>query len=515
MHPGNHALRHPHKPAVILPDAATSTSYGQLDTNATRLAGALRDRGLVAGDVVAILADSASQAFETYWAALRSGLTVTPIDCSLSLEETAYLINDSGARALVVSADLGELATALRPLTPSVEVRLAFGGAVEQHEPYASVVSGAQRALSEPARGRAMFYTAGVTSRPRGVRVVAPDGEPDEHTRRLGALLTRVCGIDSDTVLLSDMPFADALATQVSGAVHGEGGTVVATTRQSPETLLATIQRYRPTVLHLTPAMLVRLLKLPQRIRDGYDATSLRAVIHSGAPCPPQAKQRAIEWLGPIVHEFYSGAERAGMTVIDAEQWLARPGSVGRSVLGAIRICDEDGAELPCDQVGTVYFERPSASFWYHNAPRLTANAQHPIQPNWATMGDLGYLDAAGFLYLVDRGGFVINTKNGPVYPRAVEDLLVMHPRVADAAVVGVSDEQDGQQVRAVVVPADGVDAGHELARELIELAAARASSGAVPRGVDFADTVPRTASGKLTKRALMRKYALADGVVL
>ncbi|GAA5129717.1 AMP-binding protein [Haloechinothrix salitolerans] len=513
MHQGIRAAPDPVKPAVIAAESAVSLSYGELTENSARLAGALHARGLERGDVVAILADLSPCGFETYWAALSSGLTFTPIDCSLSLEETAYVINDSGARALVVSAELDDLATELRPLTPGVDVRLAFGGVVDEHETYESVVLGSHTATVGESRGREMFYTAGVTGRPRATRVVAADGEPDEHTRCLRTLLTRSCAVDRDTVLLSALPFSDALGSQVAVSVHDAGGTVVTAARHSPEALLAAIEHYRVSVLHVAPAMLVRLVKLPQRVRDGYDLASVRAVIHSGAPCPAEAKQRAIDWLGPIVHEFYSGAERNVMSFIDATEWRARRGSVGRSVLGSVHVCDQNGDEVPRREVGTVYVERRAPAFWYHNAPDVTMAAQHPVRPNWTTVGDLGYVDDDGFLYLADRESFVITVDGGAVYPREVEDLLVMHPRVADAAVIGIPDERDGQQVKAVVQPERDAEPGPELARELIELARAHGGRHTVPRSVDFIDTVPRTAGGKLTKRSLMRKYALVDSV--
>lgn len=502
-----------HYPAVIAAESAAALSHHELTENSARLAGALRDRGLSDGDVVAILAEASPRAFEAYWAALRSSLTVAPIDCSLSLEETAYVINDSGARALVASAELADLLTAVRPLTPDVDVRLAFGGAVGEHDSYESVLAGSHPARLRHTPARAMFYTAGVTGRPRAARTVAADGEQDEHARRLGELLRRWCTTGSATVLLSDMPFSDALGTQVAASVHGAGGTIVTMARRSPESLLAAIEYYRVTMLHVPPATLVGLLKLPQRVRDGYDLASLRAVIHSGAPCPPEAKQQAITWLGPIIHEFYSCTERNGMTFIDATEWLGRRGSVGRSVLGAVRVCDRDGAELPSGEVGAVYFERRSPPFWYQNAPDVTIAAQHPIHPNWTTVGDLGYLDEDGFLYLVERESFVINRKGVRVYPRAVEDVLVMHPLAADAAVIGIPDEHDGQQVKALVQLEHGAEPGPELARELIELARSRCGPHTLPRSVDFVESVPRTASGKLTKRALLRRYALADSV--
>lgn len=506
MHPDTPPGRDAGRLAVVAADSDEALTHADVAADTERLRGSRTN----AGDVVALLARASPRALGAYWAALRAGFAVVPIDCALSLEEVAYLVNDSGARVLVAAADVADLAAEVRPLTPCIERRFAFGGPIAGHETYEPTVPTPRGVLFGERWGHEIFYSAGVTGRPRAA---GSDETRNEYRRRLRHLLTGSCAVDSETVYHSTLPLADALAAQTLGVVHAAGGTVVTTTRPAPECALAAVERRQVTVLHLAPATLVGMLKLPETVRATYDLSSLRAVILSAAPCPPEAKRQAIMWLGPIVHEIYNCAERTGLTFLAAAEPPSKWGSVGRSLLGSVHICGPEGAEVPAGVTGRVYFEHDGRNPGAADLPDHNAFVGHPYHPDWSTPGDLGTLDDDGFLYLADREAFVIRSGGTVVYPREVEDVLVMHPGVADVAVIGIRDETIGQQIKAVIKVDPAAVAGLELERDIVEFARGRLSSEYLPRTIDFAEDIPRTESGKLAKRVLARKYALADSV--
>lgn len=504
--------RYPDRVAVDIADSGRQLTYRELDENSARLAWVLRDGGFQPGDVVALLSENAVECFEVYWAALRSGLCIVPIDCSRSPEETAYLVNDSDARALIVSSTVGGLATALRPLTPQIERRYAFGGAVDDHEEYESLLRHARGRIDDHPGGVELLYSAGVTGRPKGVKTETAGEHASAYQRQLAGALVNHCGLNRATVYFSSFPVWDAFALRAFRAVHEVGGTVVTTAaRCRPHAVLHVLSDHEVSVAHLTPKLLGQLLESPQRDRKSYDVSHLSAVIHSSAPCPSSTKRAAIDSWGPIVHEFYTSAEATGLTFILADQWLDKPGSVGKPLLGAVHVCDDDGEELPCGRVGLVYFENGTNPPCYQSAPELTAAARHHREPTWTTAGDLGYLDEDGYLYLTDRMSFVIYTGGRPVYPHEVEELLAAASAVSDAAVIGTPDDRVGEQVTAIVQVEQGVAVGPDLERELIDQLSNHLDAHKVPRSIHFVDEVPRTQSGKLLKTGLRRSYAFAD----
>lgn len=512
MYPGVRAIADPDRPAVAVADSGRTVTYGELDTAAARFARVLHDRGLTRGSVVAMIADNAAECFAVYWAAVSSGLCVVPVDPGLSLEEVAYVVNDSGARALVVSARRSLLAAALRSLTPYVDARYVFDGALEGHESFEAVIAGSPGRRSAFVAGAERVYTSGITGRPRGV--TSTIGACDPYRDRLSAVLRERCGVGPSTVYFSTVPLSQAFALQVAAEVLAVGGTVVTAADWSAETALEAIERHRVTVAHCVPAQLADLLALPAELRRARSVASLRAVLHSAAPCPSVIKRRMLRWLGPVVHEFYTCAERNGFTFAPAGLWQGRPGTVGRAEIGVLHVCGDDGAELPAGEYGTVYFERPQVPFIYHHAPESTAAALHPSHPTWTTVGDIGRVDADGCLYLAERSAFVVTTDGIPVYSREIEDLLLCLPAVADAAVVGVPDDTRGQQLKAVVRLADGVAPSAGLEQELLAGVGDKLAEHLVPRSVDFVAELPRTTAGKLAKRALTRRYALTDSVI-
>jgi len=314
-------------------------------------------------------------------------------------------------------------------------------------------------------------------------------------------------GFDADTVYLSPAPMYHAAPLVFSLGVHHMGGTVVMMPRFDPEAALANIERFRVTHSQWVPTMFVRMLKLPVADRTRYDLSSHRLAIHAAAPCPVEVKREMIDWWGEIIHEYYGGTEGNGMTRINSAEWRAHPGSVGPAVIGVPRICDEDGNELPLGEPGLVYFERDTMPFEYHNDPERTRSAQHPVHLNWSALGDVGYLDADGFLYLTDRKAFMIISGGVNIYPREIEDVLVTHPSVRDVAVFGVPDAEMGEQVKAVIEPMDGVLPSDELVAALTAWARERLAHYKVPKSFDFMDELPRLPTGKLYKQPLRAAY--------
>ncbi len=511
MFPGTFAATTPDKPAVIMTGSGETLTYRELEDGSARLARFLVARGLRRGDGIALLAGNSPRVFEVYWAAMRAGLYVTLVNRHLTASEVAYIVADCGARVLVASADLADVAAEV--LVPAVELRLAYGGPVEGFDDYDTALDGVSaEPLDDQPAGAAMLYSSGTTGRPKGIRVPLPDRRIDEPGDGYVSVFAPMYGFDADTVYLSPAPLYHAAPLRFTATVQAGGGTVVVMERFDPEGALAAVERFRVTHSQWVPTMFVRLLKLPAEVRARYDVSSLRVAVHAAAPCPVDVKRAMIGWWGPVLHEYYAASEGIGITFIDSAQWLERPGSVGHGgVQGDLRICDDEtGAVLPPRQVGTVYFARPGADlFVYHNDPEKTAGSRHPDHDDWATVGDLGYVDEDGFLFLTDRRAFMIISGGVNIYPREAEDALALHPAVLDVAVIGVPDEEMGESVLAVVQPAEGITAGPELERELIAHTREHIAHFKAPQRVVFTDDMPRTPTGKLVKQKLRDRYAV------
>lgn len=507
MYPGAHAATDPDRIAVIVAETGATTTYGQLEDRSARLARDLHDRGLRPGDVVAMLSDNRPECFEIYWAALRSGLYVTAINHHLTVDEIAYIIDDSEARALIAAADLADVAVAVVARQPGLTHRIAVGGPIDGFDDYGEVLAGAGAPLTDMPRGADMLYSSGTTGRPKGVKPPQPSIRVDEPGDPVTGLLGMAFGMNAETVYLSAAPVYHAAPLRWCGAVHAFGGAVVLMRRFDPEPLLAAIESHRVTHVQVVPTMFVRLLHLPETVRARYVHDSLRVAVHAAAPCPPDVKDAMIAWWGPIVTEYYSSTEANGFTLVTAPEWQQRRGTVGRSLLGTIHICDDDGSELPVGEVGTVYFERDALPFAYHRDPDKTAAAQHPEHPTWTAVGDLGRVDDDGYLYLTDRKAFMIISGGVNIYPQEVENALALHPAIYDVAVIGVPDHEMGQQVKAVVQLRDGIEPSDELAASIMADVRERLASFKAPRSVDFVDELPRTPTGKLVKRRLEALY--------
>jgi len=507
MYPGVHAAANPDKPAVVMAGSGRVVTYRELEENSARLASALHGLGLREGDVFAMLSDNAAECFEIYWAALRSGLYITVVNRSLLPAEAAYIIDDSDAKALFVSAAVAGLAAEVLPLVPGVAHHFAFGGEVTGCQSYETLLQGAGDRLTEQPRGSDMLYSSGTTGRPKGVKPPLPAITVDQPGDPLTGLVAGVFGVSSADVYLSPAPIYHAAPLRWCGAVHALGGTTVIMEKFDAEGALAAIDTYKVTIAQMVPTMFVRMLQLPEDVRSSYDLGGLRSVVHAAAPCPPDVKQAMIDWWGPILTEYFGSTEANGMSFISTPEWLDKRGSVGKPVLGVVRICDDEGVEQKTGEVGLVYFEREFMPFEYHKDPEKTAEAQHPQHPNWSAAGDIGYVDGDGYLFLTDRKAFVIISGGVNIYPQEIENVLTLHPKIFDVAVIGVPHPEMGQEVKAVVQLREGVEATGTLADEIIAYVRDRLAHFKAPRSVDFVTALPRTATGKLVKRKLQELY--------
>jgi fatty-acyl-CoA synthase len=502
--PGWHAERTPDAVAIVVEPAGETTTYAELEDRSARLARALRDRGLRTGDHLAVLMENNRPFLEVLWAAQRSGLHYTAINRHLRPGEVQYVLDDCGAAALVTSAAMGDLVAELD--LGRIATRVVAAGDLEGFDRYDDVVAAtAPGPLATEEEGREMLYSSGTTGRPKGVRKPLPGtafGDPSSAPVEIAQGIALFGGAPG-AVYLSPAPLYHAAPLVYSMSMQRLGATVVVMEHFDPELCLELIERHRVTHAQFVPTMFVRLLRLPEDVRRRYDVSSLQVVMHAAAPCSVPIKQQMIDWWGPIIHEYYSGTEDIGGTFITAQEWLEHPGSVGRPS-AECHIVGDDGEELAAGEVGVVYFlgGRP---FEYHNDPDKTRSITN--DRGWRTLGDMGYLDEDGYLYLTDRKAHMIISGGVNVYPQEAENVLVAHPAVADVAVIGVPDPDMGEAVKAVVELVDGATPGPSLEAELLAHCRAELAAFKCPRSVDFVDQLPREDNGKLYKRLLRERY--------
>ncbi|GAA2862084.1 acyl-CoA synthetase [Pseudonocardia halophobica] len=509
MYPGTYAAEAPQTVAALLADTGEVLTYGELEERSARLAHVLYDAGLRKGDTVALLTENNLRAFEVYWAALRSGLYITAVNHNLAPAEVAYIVNDSGATALIASHGKAELAAGVVEDGVGAKSRFAFDGPVEGFESYEDALAAVSaEPFAEQPHGAPMLYSSGTTGRPKGVRLPLPPVQVDQIGDPVVGLAGQHFGFGRGTVYLSPAPLYHAAPLRWCGAVHAYGGTVIMLRKFDAEGALKAIAEHGVTHAQFVPTMFVRMLQLPDEVRSAYDVSTLRLAIHAAAPCPVEVKQKMLDWWGPILVEYYAGTEGNGMTMIDAKTWLTKPGSVGRFVLGTPHVCADDGIELPSGKVGTVFVEREQVPFTYHNDPEKTRESQHPQHETWTTLGDIGYLDEDGFLFLTDRKSFTIISGGVNIYPQEIENVLALHPAIHDVAVIGVPDPEMGESVKAFVQPAVGVSPDEALGEEIIAFVKSKIAGFKAPRSVQFVDDLPRTETGKLVKGELKKKYA-------
>jgi long-chain acyl-CoA synthetase len=494
------------KPAVIDPDGGITT-FGELLEASNRVANGLSALALTDDDVVAMVLKNSHRVYEVFSAVLQCGGYFTPVNWHLKPDEIAYILSDSGAKVVITEPAFADAARQAAELAGiPADRRLIAGPPVEGFTSYDEWKG---RQSPEPPAGRRpghrLYYTSGTTGRPKAVLKPRPSGDADLAAQQAARGLFAHSGLatDSDQVHLVTGPtYHPSPLGYGMGALHF-GQTVVLMDKWDAEETLRLIERYRVTGTHFVPTMFHRMLRLPAEVRAGYDMSSLQTAVHAAAPCPPADKQAMIDWLGPIVWEYYSSSEVGG-TQVSPQEWLRRPGTVGRPYPGVdMKILGDDGAELPAGSPGLVYF-KVTAPFEYKGDPGKTAAAR---RGDYATVGDIGYVDEEGYLFLCDRAAETIISGGVNIYPAEVEAALLTHPAVEDAAVIGVPDSDWGEQVKAVVQASPGAAADDALAAELIAHCQARVAKFKCPRTVDFVAALPRNLSGKLLRREVRAPY--------
>lgn len=502
MNIADHARSAAQSPALIVADG-DAISYAQLYARSRRVAALLHDAGLRRGDGVALVLPNRPEFLEITWGAQLSGLYYTAVNTHFTPDEVAYVIDDSDAGAVFVDATMPELAAHLRSAGAALVASIAVGGSLAGWRSYDDAIGAAGEA-PPVSDGSEMLYSSGTTGRPKAVRRPLPaDGNGSWAQAVLELALIHKYGMDPSSVYLSPAPLYHAAGVNYTMAANRVGAASILMKKFDAETVLRLIETHRVTHAQFVPTMFVRMLKLPAKVREQYDVSSLRCVIHAAAPCPVDVKHRMMDWFGPIIHEYYGGTEGFAGTTIGPQEWLAHPGSVGIP-MSPVHVLGEDGRELPVGESGELYFEG-GPDFEYFKDPAKTASVYN--DRGWRSLGDMGYVDADGYLYLTDRSTFMIVSGGVNIYPQEAENLLVMHPKLIDAAVFGVPNGEFGEEVKAVVQPARGVAPGPDLEAELIDYCRAHLAGYKCPRSVEFDAELPRDPNGKLYKRRIRERY--------
>jgi len=513
VHLSEIAARTPGKTAVVMSDGSAAVSYAELDRRSLQVARLLEDHGVGQADRIAILMANRPEYFEIAWGAQRHGSCWVPVNWHLTAAEAGYIVADSGAQLLFASPETAAVAAAIARDSPQLKAAYLVGAADSGLESYQRAIAARPAAqLDGETEGITFFYSSGTTGRPKGIRR-SHEFPPFGTGLALDHLMALVFGFTAGSVYLCPAPLYHAAPIGFSMGTQRHGGTVVLMPRFDAAECLRAIERHRITHVQFVPTHFVRMLKLPEAERRGFDLSSLELVIHAAAPCPAEVKRQMIGWLGPKITEYYAGSEGNGITIISSGEWLQRPGSVGRAIGAVVHIAGPDGQELPAGENGAIYFD--GGKFEYHNDPAKTAGSVN--ERGWSTLGDIGRLDADGYLYLADRRTDLIISGGVNIYPAEVEEALIMHPAVADVAVIGVPDDEMGQSVVAVVQPAarelDDPAATAPLdqpalAAELLAHCRSRLASFKCPRAVEFVAELPRLPTGKLLRRLVRDQYA-------
>ena len=504
LHPIVHAANRPDHPAVIMAGSGEQMTFGEMDASANRFAQLLRARGLKAGDAFAVLLENRIEYFTLIWGSQRAGTMLVPVSTRLTAPEIAYILRDSEAKFLITSTAFAEVVGGVRSECPDLPILIMDGTGEDNFDAALS----AQKAepIADQSAGLVMLYSSGTTGRPKGIRPAPPEDPDPQAPNPLMGLAIMGAGMPADgsMVYLSPAPLYHAAPIGWASTAHRLGATVVVMEKFEPEAALKAIETYKVTDSQWVPTHFVRFLKLDPEIRTQYDLSSHQRALHAAAPCPVPIKQEMIEWWGPIVNEYYAGSESIGMTMIKSEDWLMHPGSVGKAIYGTLHVCGPDGEEVAAGTDGLIYFENALLPT-YHNDPDKTKEAMHPN--GWMTLGDIGHVDEDGFLFLTDRKSRMIISGGVNIYPQEIENLLVTHDKVMDAAVIGAPDPDLGEKVVAVVQPLDMGDAGEALEAELREFLAPNLARIKMPKLFDFRPDLPREANGKLYKRELRDEY--------
>jgi long-chain acyl-CoA synthetase len=507
MYSGVHAATRAAQPAFIMASSGETVSFGELEARANRLTHLLRAHGLRNGDHYAIFMENNPRFLECCGAGERAGLYYTCINSYLKPDEIAYIVNNSEAKVLITSEAKRTQALAALEKCPQVDLCLIADGAGADQRVRnldEAVANYPSTPIADEKLGAAMLYSSGTTGRPKGVLRPPPDAPPAERTP-LMKFLQGLWRFREGMVYLSPAPlYHSAPLAGVSMTVRA-GGTAIIMERFDPEAYLAFVEKYKATHSQLVPTMFSRLLKLPEKIRRRYDLSSLEVAIHAAAPCPIQVKEQMIDWWGPVLLEYYGMTEAIGFAACDSREWLAHKGTVGKVIFGALSVLDDGGKPCAAGKPGTLWF-KTDTNFEYFNDVGKTLESRSATGA-MRTVGDVGYVDEDGYLYLTDRAAFMIISGGVNIYPQECENLLITHPKVADAAVFGVPNEDLGEEVKAAIQLASGIEPDADVAEELIAFCAAHLARHKCPRSIDFEAELPRLPTGKLYKQLLRDKY--------
>ncbi len=522
MYAPQHAAAHPDRPAFIMASTGETVTYAEFEARSNQLAHLLVDQGLERTDHYSVFMENNNRYFESCGAGERSGLYYTCINSFLTSDEVAFIVDNSESQVLITSKAKLPVVLDTLPACPNVSLTLVVGGndadGLAAHDltdgatvgestirDYASAIAEKPtHPIANERLGTSMLYSSGTTGRPKGILRPLPDVPPTEPLPLFG-FLANLWQYREDMVYLSPAPLYHSAPQAANNLTIAAGGTAIVMERFDAATYLSLIEKYKVTHSQLVPTMFSRLLKLPEEDRERYDLSSLEIAIHAAAPCPAPVKEAMIDWWGPIIHEYYGATEGIGFTACDSEEWLAHRGTVGKVILGDLHILDDDMNPMPKGQPGTIWF-KTATDFAYHNDEAKTLEATSP-DGTMTTVNDIGYVDDDGFLYLTDRKTFMIISGGVNIYPQETEDLLITHPSVYDAAVIGVPNEDLGEEVKAIIQPMPGIAPDDALAQTLIEFCGENLSRQKVPRSIDFEEELPRLPTGKLYKRVLRDRY--------
>ena len=494
----------PKKVAIQICETGDQLTFAELEQSANRVARVLRSLGIQRGDHVALLLPNGLDFLQACFGLDRAGVYYTTINTRLTLAEIVHILQDCDARLFLLDSRLDVVPDGLQESLSDQVLKFCVGEPLPGFSDWEAALRAASDAPVEDAsQGLDMLYSSGTTGRPKGVKWPLVDRPAGERTM-LVDLLQPLFSYDEHTRYLSPAPLYHAAPLRHCMTVVKLGGTIYVMQHFDAERSLAWIDTFKITHAQWVPTMFVRLLKLPEEKRLQFDLSSLNMALHAAAPCPVEVKHRMLSWWGNIIHEYYAGTENNGFCAITPDEWLRHPGSVGRARQGRLHICDDQGDELPAGETGLVYFS-DGPEFSYHKDPEKTAQSRNTL--GWSTLGDIGYLDPEGYLYLVDRKAFMIISGGINIYPQEVENVLIDHPKVLDVAVVGVPDEDLGESVKAVVQLVDPLEANAALSEELIAFCRQRLASFKCPRSVDFDPALPRHPTGKLYKQRVRERY--------
>jgi len=507
MHPGLFAAQTPDRIAYVMAETGFAVTFSELEKRANQGAQLFRELGLERGDHIAILLENHPRFFQIAWAAQRSGLYYTAISWRLQPDEVEYIVNNCGAKVFITSLPRRDVVERLEGRMPGVAHAYMLDGVIDGFTSWEEALAAMpDTPIADQAEGASMLYSSGTTGYPKGVKKALPQMPYGADTPNLAGLLW---GMTQDSIYLSPAPLYHSAPLNFTMGALRNGTQVVVMEHFDAESALRFIEQYGVTHSQWVPTMFVRFMKLDPAVRTRYDLSTLKCAIHAAAPCPIPVKEEMIRWWGPIIFEYYAGTEANGFVHCNSHEWMAHKGTVGRPINCQVHICDDNGEEVPVGESGTIYFAG-GGEFEYYNDPEKTASSRHP--KGWSTLGDVGYMDRDGYLYLTDRKHFMIISGGVNIYPQEAENVLISHPMVVDVAVFGVPNEDFGEEVKAVVQPRDMAEATPQLAMALVDYCRERLSHVKCPRTVDFRAELPRHPTGKLYKRLLRDEYWKAAG---